>query len=117
MMWVRVGFCPQVSPTPLYTTDENKSTKTRSAWGGKVVDISKEKGQESVAQWAFIGCNLHRNTGCILKAQSLSGSNDQTLDNIHRTMKVYLDSRSESLRAIKLWGNKLILCLDPYYLN
>ena len=81
---------------PPAATDENKSTKTRSAWGGKVVDISKEKGQESVAQWAFIGCNLHRNTGCILKAQSLSGSNDQKIDNIQRTMKAYFDSRSDS---------------------
>ena len=42
-------------------------------------DLSKEKGQEPVPQWAFIGFNLHRNTG---KAhQSLSGSKDQTIDN------------------------------------
>ena len=43
---------------PLATTDENKSTKTLSTWGGKVADFSKEKGQESVPQWAFIGFNL-----------------------------------------------------------
>ena len=44
--------------------------------------LSKEKGQEPVPQWAFIGFNLHRDTG---KAhQSLSGSNDQTIDNIQR---------------------------------
>ena len=42
-------------------------------------DLSKEKGQEPLSQWAFIGFNLHRNTG---KAhQSLSGSKDQTIDN------------------------------------
>ena len=36
--------------------------------------LSKEKGQEPVIQWAFIGFNSHRNTG---KAhQSLSGSED-----------------------------------------
>ena len=81
---------------PPAATDENKSTKTRSAWGGKVVDISKEKGQESVAQWAFIGCNLHRNTGFICKAQSLSGSNDQTIDNIQRIMRVYSELGSDS---------------------
>ena len=42
-------------------------------------DLSKKKGQEPFSQWAFIGFNLHRNTG---KAhQSLSGSEDQTIDN------------------------------------
>ena len=41
-----------------------------------MANLSKEKGLEPVPQWAFIGCNLHRNTG---KAhQSLSGSKDQT---------------------------------------
>ena len=65
--------------SPASVMDENKSTKTWSAWGGKVADLSKEKDQESVPQWAFIGFNLHRNTD---KApQSLSGSKDQTIDN------------------------------------
>ena len=32
-------------------------------------DLSKEKGLEPVPQWAFIGFNLHRNTGHICKAQ------------------------------------------------
>ena len=41
--------------------------------------LSKEKGQEPFPQWAFIGFNLHKNTG---KAhQSLSGSKDQIIDN------------------------------------
>ena len=62
-----------------------------------MVDLSKEKGQEPVPQWAFIGFNLHRNTGCIRKAhQSLSGSNDQTIDNIQRTLRAYLESGSDS---------------------
>ena len=73
---------------------ESKSTKTRSAWGGKVADLSKEKGQEPVLQWAFIGFNLHRNTGEV--HQSLSGSNDQTIDNIQRTMRAYSESESVS---------------------
>ena len=63
--------------------DENTSTKTGSAWGGKVASLSEEKGLEPLSQWAFIGFSLQRNTGCIHKAhQSLSGSNDQTIDNI-----------------------------------
>ena len=74
--------------------DENKSTKTRSAWGGKVADVSKEKGQEPFPQWAFIGFILHRNTG---KAhQSLSGSKDQTIDNIQTTLRAYSESGSVS---------------------
>ena len=60
-------------PTPS-AMDENKSTKMLSTWGGKMASLSKEKGLEPVPQWAFIGFNLHRNTGCICKAQSLSGS-------------------------------------------
>ena len=36
-------LCPQ---SPPFTMDENKSTKTRCAWGGKVADLSKKKGQE-----------------------------------------------------------------------
>ena len=77
-----------------------------------MADLSREKDQEPVPQWAFIGFNLHMNTGHIHKAQSLSGSNDQTIDNIQRTMGAYLELGSDSQRAIKLWGNKLILCMD-----
>ena len=77
LIWLNVGgLRPQ---GPLAYTDENKSTKTWSAWGGKVADLSKEKGQEPFPQWAFIGFNLYRNTG---KAhQSLSGSKDQITEN------------------------------------
>jgi hypothetical protein len=32
-----------------------------------VAKFSKEEGQEAVLQWAFIGFNLHRNTGYIGK--------------------------------------------------
>ena len=47
-----------------------------------------EKGIKPLSQWAFIGFSLHRNTGCISKAhQSLTGSNDQGIDNIQRTIK------------------------------
>ena len=56
--------------------------------------LSKEKGQEPFPQWAFIGFNLHRNTG---KAhQSLSGSKAQTTDNKQRTLKAYSESGSVS---------------------
>ena len=55
--------------------------------GRKGGHLSKEKGQEPFPQWAFIGFNLHRN---IDKAyHSLSGSKDQTIDNIQRTMRAY----------------------------
>ena len=55
-----------------------------------MADLSKEKGQEPILHWAFIGFNLHRNTG---KAhQSLSGSKDQTIDNIQRTLRAESDS-------------------------
>ena len=66
--------------------------------------LSKEKDQEPVPQWALIGFNLHRNTGHIHKAQSFSGNNDQTTDNIQRTKRAYSESGSDSQRAIKLWG-------------
>ena len=59
-----------------------------------MADLSKEKGLEPVPQWAFIGFNLHRNTG---KAHhSLLGSKDQTIDNIQRTMRAYLESWSDT---------------------
>ena len=59
-----------------------------------MADLSKEKDQDPFPQWAFIRFNLHRNTG---KAhQSLSGSKDQTIDNIQRTMKAYSESGSVS---------------------
>ena len=57
-----------------------------------MVDLSEEKGQKPFSQWAFIGFNLHRNRG---KAhQSLSGSKDQTIDNIQRTLRVYSETGS-----------------------
>ena len=59
-----------------------------------MADRSKEKDQKSFPQWAFIGFNLHRNTG---KAhQSLSGRKDQTIDNIQRTTRAYSESGSVS---------------------
>ena len=77
--------------------------------------LSKEKGQEPFPQWAFIGFNLHRNTG---KAhQSLSSSKDQTIDNIQRTRRAYSESGSVKLQGYNTLGNKLISGLDPYHLN
>ena len=59
-----------------------------------MANLSKEKDQEPFPQWALIGFNLHRNTG---KAhQSLSGSKDQTIDNIQRTLRAYSESGSVS---------------------
>ena len=59
-----------------------------------MANVSKEKGHEPFPQWAFIGFNLHRNTGHICKAQSLSGSNGQTIGNIQRTLRAYSQSGS-----------------------
>ena len=48
-----------------------------------MANLSKEKGQEPVPQWAFIRFNLQGSTGCTHKAhQSLSGRNDQIIGNI-----------------------------------
>ena len=59
-----------------------------------MASLSKEKGQEPFPEWAIIGFILHRNTG---KAhQSLSGSKDQTIDNIQRTLRAYSESGSIS---------------------
>ena len=57
-----------------------------------MANLSKEKGQGPFPQWAFIGFNLHRNTG---KAhQSLSGSKAQIIDNIQRTLRAYSESET-----------------------
>ena len=59
-----------------------------------MADLSKEKGQEPFPPWAFIRFILHRNAG---KAhQSLSGSKDQTIENIQRTLRAYSELRSVS---------------------
>ena len=52
-----------------------------------MANLSKEKDQEPFPQWAFIGFILNRNTGNA--HQSLSGSKDQTIDNIQRTLRAY----------------------------
>ena len=75
-----------------------------------MADLSKEKGEEPFPQWAFIGFNLHRNTG---KAhQSWSHSKDQTIDNIQGALRAYSESGSVSLKGYKTVGNKLSSCLD-----
>ena len=62
-----------------------------------MANLSKEKDQEPVPQWAFIEFKLHRNTGHIWKAhQSLSGRNDQIIDNIQRTLRAYFESGTDS---------------------
>ena len=59
-----------------------------------MADLSKEKDREPFFHWAFIGFSLHGNIG---KAhQSLSGSKDQTIDNIQRTLRAYSESGSIS---------------------
>ena len=55
-----------------------------------MANLSKEKDQEHVPQWAFIGFNLHRNTGHTCEThQLLSGRNDHIIDNIQRTQGLF----------------------------
>ena len=55
-----------------------------------MASLSEEKGKP-LSQWAFTGFSLHRNTGLIHKAhQSLSGSKDQGIDNIPRTIRALI---------------------------
>ena len=59
-----------------------------------MANLSKGKGQEPFPPWSFIRFNLHGNTD---KAhQSLSGSKDQTIDNIQKTLRAYSESGSVS---------------------
>ena len=59
-----------------------------------MANLSKEKVQGPFPQWAFIGFILHRNIG---KAhQSLSGSKDQTIDNVQRILRAYSELGSVS---------------------
>ena len=59
-----------------------------------MADLSKEKGQEPFPQWAFLGFNLHKNTG--KSHQSLSDNKDQTIDNKQRNLRAYSESGSVS---------------------
>ena len=60
-----------------------------------MADLSKEKGLEPIPQWAFIGFDLHKNTGLIGKVhQSLLGSYDQGID-IQRNIRAYSESGSD----------------------
>ena len=77
-----------------------------------MADLSKEKGPEPFPPWAFIRFILHRNTG--RACQSLSGSMDQTIDNIHRkNYEAYSESGSDSQRTIILWETNKHFMLGP----
>ena len=63
----------------------------------RLTNLSEEKGLKPLSQWVFFGFSLHRNTGHIHKThQSLSGSNDQGIDNIQRTVRAYSESGSDT---------------------
>ena len=61
-----------------------------------MAELSVEKDQEPVSQWSFIGFICIGIQGVRKALQSLSGSNDQTVDNIQRPMRAYLGSGSDS---------------------
>ena len=72
------------------------SLKGRAPWSTSAT-LSRGECPWHLLWQTFIGFNLHRNAGHIRKAhQSLSGWNDQIIDNIQRTMRAYLESRSDS---------------------
>ena len=57
--------------------------------------LSKEKGQEPFPQWLSLG-SICTGIQAKLINQSLSGSKDQTIDNIQRTTRAYSESGSVS---------------------
>ena len=83
------------APPPRHRLPQMRINRPRhDLFGEEKWPISKEKGQEPFPQWAFTGFILHSNTG---KAhQSLSGSKDQTIGNIQRTLRAYSESGSDS---------------------
>ena len=90
-----------------------------------MASLSKEKGLEPFPQWAFIGFNLHRNAGYIYiyierererererAQQTLSGRNDQIIDN--KELWVLILSQGQIVKGHKTLRNKLIPCMDPF---
>ena len=78
---------------------QDKFTQTTESCGGKGTarPLSQEKSALKFALTGFYWLNLHRNTGCIWKAhRSLSGRNDQIIDNIQITLRAYSESGSDS---------------------
>ena len=56
-------------PPALLPRMKNKTTKTRSAWGGEVANLSKEKGLDPFPPWAFIrfiGIGMQINSSIIV---------------------------------------------------
>ena len=65
--------------------------------GSKGGQSLKGEGPGAFSSMGFYWVYLHRNTGHIHKAhQSLSGSKDQTIHDIQRTMRAYSESGSVS---------------------
>ena len=59
--------------------------------------LSQEESSPTLALTGLYWLNLHRNTEHVCKAhQSLSGTNDQIIDNIQRTLRAYFESGSDS---------------------
>ena len=58
--------------------------------------LSQEESALTLALTGFYWLSLHRNTGHIWKGhQSLSGKNDQIIENIQRTLRAYSESGSD----------------------
>ena len=103
-----------LSLSPMSATDENKSTKTWSAWGGEVADLSKEKGPEPFPPWAFIRFILHRNSD---KAHQHFQAVRVKQYLTYRELWGLILSYGQLVKGYKTLGDRLIPALDPYHLG
>ena len=95
---------------PPFAVVENKSPR-HDLLGEERQPISQRRRTLSLFLTGLLLCLICiRIQGIHVKAhQSLSGSNDQTIDNIQRTMRTYSESGSGSQSAIKLWETHFML--------
>ena len=93
-MWTLAHSVCGVMDEPRQIHTDYRNPVEEKGWPGHSVS-EREGWPHPLPGQAFIGFNLHRNTGHIHKAhQSLSGRNDQIIDNIQRTLRAYSESGS-----------------------
>ena len=87
---------PPAPPLTPATTDENKY-QDMICLGRKGNQSLKGEGPGACSSVGFYWVYLHKNTGHLHKAhQSLSGSDNKTIDNTQRTLRAYSESGSVS---------------------
>ena len=110
------GALSQPPPAPRPPRMKNKSTKTWSAWGGEVADLSKEKGPEPFPPWAFIrficaGIQIKLINHC--REIRVKQYMIWFTENFEGLFWV----TDDSLEGYKTLGTRLISGLDPYLLS